>query len=149
MVATLPRRPDLLHNQRVPLEALVADKEPCQPWHIGTPNKGHISKSQLPHRCLVPVEIHVRQVFDLRLLFLFTALCPDQRDIAKHNHDGVLVLREAIQVRNKSVSEPIRLFYPQAILEGKATMDEPCLDSEECAVICEMLKVTDLKKLSP
>ena len=22
-------------------------------------------------------------------------------------------------------------------------MDEPCLESEECAVICEMLKVTD------
>ena len=29
-------------------------------------------------------------------------------------------------------------------------MDEPCLESEECAVICEMLKVTDsyVEKLS-
>ena len=49
---------------------------------------------------------------------------------------------------NQSLNQS-SLFYPQAILEGKATMDEPCLDSEECAVICEMLKVSDLKKLSP
>ena len=43
-------------------------------------------------------EIFESQVFDLRLLFLFTALCPDQRDIAKHNHDGVLALQQSIQV---------------------------------------------------
>ena len=78
-------------------------------------------------------------MFDLRLLFLFTALCPDQRDIAKHNHDGVLLLQQAVQVVSHPSLSGVFLF--QAVLEGKATMDEPCLDNEECAVICEMLKV--------
>ena len=39
------------------------------------------------------------------------------------------------------------IFLSQAILEGKATMDEPCLDNEECAVICEMLKVKKMELL--
>ena len=78
-------------------------------------------------------------MFDLRLLFLFTALCPDQRDIAKHNHDGVLLLQQAVQVVAHPSLSGVFLF--QAVLEGKSTMDEPCLDNEECAVICEMLKV--------
>jgi len=88
---------------------------------------GFLSKllSRIKNHASLGISEHQIKVFDLRLLFLFTALCPDQRDIAKHNHNGVLLLQEAIQ----------------AILEGKATMDEPCLDSEECAVICEMLKV--------
>ena len=34
-------------------------------------------------------EAYESKMFDMRLLFLFTALCPEQRDIAWHNHHGV------------------------------------------------------------
>ena len=44
---------------------------------------------------------HESKMFDFRLLFLFTALLPEQREIAKHNHDGVekllKVVRDACQ----------------------------------------------------
>lgn len=64
-------------------------------------------------------------IFDFRLLFLFTALCPEQRDIAKYNHDGLNTLREAIE----------------DILSAKYNMEEPSLDEEDSLVICEVLKV--------
>jgi len=88
---------------------------------------GFLSKllSRIKNHSTLGIVEHQIKVFDLRLLFLFTALCPDQRDIAKHNHDGVLALQQSIQT----------------LLEGKATMDEPCLEVEESAVICETLKV--------
>jgi len=72
------------------------------------------------------IQDHNIKVFDFRLLFLFTALCPEQRDIAKHNHDGVAILRESIE---------------KGMLEQKAFQDEPSLDIQECAVVCEILKV--------
>ena len=31
-------------------------------------------------------------MFDFRVLFLFTALCPEQRDLARHNHGAVPIL---------------------------------------------------------
>jgi len=88
---------------------------------------GFLSKllSRIKNHSTLGIVEHQIKVFDLRLVFLFTALCPDQRDIAKHNHDGVLALQQSIQT----------------VLEGKATMDEPCLEVEESAVICETLKV--------
>ena len=64
-------------------------------------------------------------MFDFRLLFLFTALCPEQRDIAKYNHDGLNTLREALE----------------DILSAKFDMEEPSLDEEDCTIICEILKV--------
>ena len=64
-------------------------------------------------------------MFDCRLLFLFTALCPEQRDIARHNHHGIAAVRAAVET---------------GILEQKACQDEPSLDTEECAGTCEMLK---------
>lgn len=72
------------------------------------------------------IQDHNIKVFDFRLLFLFTALCPEQRDIAKHNHDGVSILRESIE---------------KGMLEQKAFQDDPSLDIQECAVVCEILKV--------
>ena len=65
------------------------------------------------------------KMFDFRLLFLFTALCPEQRDIAKYNHDGLNTLREALE----------------DILSAKFDMEEPSLDEEDCTIICEILKV--------
>jgi len=65
------------------------------------------------------------QIFDFRLLFLFTALCPEQRDVAKYNHEGLKVLREALE----------------DILSEKSEMEEPYLAEEDCSVICEILKV--------
>ena len=32
------------------------------------------------------------RMFDFRVLFLFTALCPEQRDLARHNHGAVPIL---------------------------------------------------------
>ena len=59
------------------------------------------------------------KMFDFRLLFLFTALLPEQREIAKHNHDGVdkllKVVRDACQA--------------------------PDLDENTSLVMCEALKV--------
>ena len=37
-----------------------------------------------------------RQMFYFRLLFLFTALCPEHREVAKYNLEGLKVLREAL-----------------------------------------------------
>jgi len=65
------------------------------------------------------------KMFDFRLLFLFTALCPEQRDIAKYNHDGLKTLRDALN----------------DILDNKSEMEEPSLNEEDCLVICEILKV--------
>ena len=31
-------------------------------------------------------------MFDFRVLFLFTALCPEQRELARHNHGAVPIL---------------------------------------------------------
>jgi len=59
-------------------------------------------------------------MFDFRLMFLFTALCPEQREIAKYNHDGLTVLREALD---------------------KIVTEEECLLEEDCLVVCEILKV--------
>jgi len=59
-------------------------------------------------------------MFDFRLMFLFTALCPEQREIAKYNHDGLTVLREALD---------------------KIVSVEECLVEEDCLVVCEILKV--------
>jgi hypothetical protein len=75
---------------------------------------------------MTSTEIFFIQVFDCRLLFLFTALCPEQRDIARHNHHGIAAVRAAVET---------------GLLERKAREEEPSLDAEECAVICEMLKV--------
>jgi len=58
-------------------------------------------------------------------LFLFTALCPEQREIAKYNHEGLSTLREALE----------------EILGAKYDMEEPSLDEEDCSIICEILKV--------
>ena len=48
------------------------------------------------------------QMFDFRLLFLFTALCPEQRDVARHNHEAVeiqlKVIRDIIKDGQESVS---------------------------------------------
>jgi len=74
---------------------------------------------------VLAISDHQIKVFDLRLLFLFTALCPEQRDLARHNHSGVSAVREAIE----------------RVLEQAAFQDEPSLGVEECAVVCEMLKV--------
>ena len=65
------------------------------------------------------------QMFDFRLLFLFTALCPEQREVAKYNHEGLKVLREALD----------------DILSGKSDTEEPFLAEQDCLVICEILKV--------
>jgi len=91
----------------------------------------HNSKSPGPTR-----------MFDFRLLFLFTALCPEQRDIAKHNHKGVSILNEALE----------------SILKSKSSMPTPVLEDSECEIICEILKavfnitvnstVEDTKELS-
>merc|ERR1719483_1391865 len=65
------------------------------------------------------------KMFDFRLLFLFTALCPEQRDIAKDNHNGVKILIDSIETT----------------LDEKIRMISPVLDDDCCAVICETLKV--------
>ena len=59
------------------------------------------------------------KIFDFRLLFLFTALCPEQRDIARHNHDAVETLIK--------------------VLDTAAESSE--LDSGSADVVCEDLKV--------
>ena len=61
------------------------------------------------------------KMFDFRLLFLFTALCPEQRDIARHNH-------EAVEIQLKVIRDIIR--------EG-----EESVSKESALVICEVLKV--------
>jgi len=65
------------------------------------------------------------KVFDFRLIFLFTALCPEQRDVAKYNHEGLKTLRDALD----------------DILNGKTEMEEPSLTEDDCLVVCEILKV--------
>jgi len=65
------------------------------------------------------------KVFDFRLLFLFTALCPEQREIAKYNHEGLKTLRESLE----------------EILNAKFDMEEPSLGEEDCLIVCEVLKV--------
>jgi len=65
------------------------------------------------------------KIFDLRLLFLFTALCPEQREIAKYNHEGLNTLREALE----------------DIISAKHEMEEPSLNEDDCLIICEVLKV--------
>jgi len=65
------------------------------------------------------------KIFDFRLLFLFTALCPEQREIAKYNHEGVKLLCTTID----------------DIIKEKSSKDEQSLGEEECSLICEILKV--------
>merc|ERR1719154_728069 len=65
------------------------------------------------------------KVFDFRLLFLFTALCPEQREVAKYNHEGLKTLRDALD----------------DLLNGKMGMEEPFLSEDDCLVACEILKV--------
>merc|ERR1719228_3153917 len=62
-------------------------------------NNGFLSKilSKIQYHTTISIVNHQIKVFDFRLIFLFTALCPEQRDIAKHNHSGLEVLRDAIQ----------------------------------------------------
>ena len=61
------------------------------------------------------------KMFDFRLLFLLTALCPEQRAVARHNHAAVetqlKVIRDIIEDGEESVSQ------------------------ESALVICEVLKV--------
>ena len=63
------------------------------------------------------------QMFDFRLLFLFTALCPEQREIARHNH-------EAVEIQLKVIRDIIK--------EGQESVSK-----ESALVICEVLKVRE------
>ena len=65
------------------------------------------------------------QMFDFRLLFLFTALCPEQREIARHNH-------EAVEIQLKVIRDIIR----DIIRDGDESVNK-----ESALVICEVLKV--------
>ena len=59
------------------------------------------------------------RMFDCRLLFLFTALCPEQREIARHNLSAVNILLSHLQ----------------------GALNNSQLEQEEAAVVCEVLKV--------
>jgi len=93
--------------------------------------QSYCTKNGFLSKILAKIKIHSKvgnnqsKMFDFRLLFLFTALCPEQRDIAKYNHDGLNTLREALE----------------DILSAKFDMEEPSLDEEDCTIICEILKV--------
>jgi len=65
------------------------------------------------------------KVFDFRLLFLFTALCPEQREVAKYNHEGLKTLRDALD----------------DVMNRKTGMEDPSLSEDDCLVACEILKV--------
>ena len=65
------------------------------------------------------------RVFELRLVFLLTALCPEQRDIARQNYRGVGVLCAALQ----------------GIIFA-ADKGEGALAEAECELLSEVLKVT-------
>ena len=59
------------------------------------------------------------QMFDFRLLFLFTALCPEQRDVARHNHEAVeiqlKVIRDIIKDGQESVSNESTLVIGEVL----------------------------------
>ena len=59
------------------------------------------------------------QTFDFRLLFLFTALCPEQRDVARHNHEAVeiqlKVIRDIIKDGQESVSNESTLVIGEVL----------------------------------
>ena len=59
------------------------------------------------------------KMFDFRLLFLFTALLPEQREIARHNHDGVEKLLKVV----------------------RDACQDPDLNENTSLVMCEALKV--------
>ena len=61
------------------------------------------------------------KMFDFRLLFLFTALCPEQRAVARHNH-------AAVETQLKVIRDIIK--------DG-----EESVNKESALVICEVLKV--------
>ena len=67
--------------------------------------------------CFLVVDTDV----DFRLLFLFTALCPEQRAVARHNH-------AAVEIQLKVIRDIIR--------DG-----EESVNKESALVICEVLKV--------
>ena len=59
------------------------------------------------------------KIFDCRLLFLFTALLPEQRNIARHNLDAVNILLGVLQT----------------------VLAAPEMGQEDGSVVCEVLKV--------
>ena len=59
------------------------------------------------------------KIFDCRLLFLFTALLPEQRNIARHNLDAVNILLGVLQT----------------------VLAAPEVGQEDGSVVCEVLKV--------
>jgi len=93
--------------------------------------QSYCTKNGFLSKILAKIKLHPKagnnqsKIFDFRLLFLFTALCPEQREIAKYNHQGLSTLREALE----------------EILGAKYDMEEPSLDEEDCSIICEILKV--------
>lgn len=96
---------------------------------------------------------HEIKFFDMRMLFLLTALCADVRPKLRCEHHGLIYLMEIVDLIMKSNAERNQNYYrgrkrfSKSSRRGRGqTQDSdsfliPCLDDDEVDLACEVLKI--------
>ncbi|XP_022249820.1 synembryn-A-like isoform X2 [Limulus polyphemus] len=99
-----------------------------------------------------PDLLHEVKFFDMRMLFLLTALCADIRPKLRTEHHGLIYLMEIVDLIMKSNAERNRhrhkgsKRFSKSSRRGRSGGDSgvfpiPCLDDEEVDLASEVLKV--------